>query len=293
MVAVQCVLTMGSTTLDLSPQNTWKNGIALASKDFGAPTVREVTYDKSSMDGTDDQTHYYSQRVVNFTGKCFSQPNLSRSAAWRKIEPFLDPNARITITFAGDVDDPVVRQITNARISQWSRTPSSPVGYDIQLQWKADPAAIDQNQQSVDISSGASSTLGRTYPRTYNLAYPTQPGGSGLGTAHSKGTFKTWPIYRIYGPTTNPTIALLVGGVVVGQVRLILGISSGTYVEINSAARTVMLGGSTGSSRYSNLDSPNTTWVPMAPGTNTFRYTAQSLGAASHCTILWNDAFLT
>lgn len=286
-------LTLGSNTLDLTQ---WQqNGIAISLLDIGAPDIREVVYSRSTVDGVDDQTQFFGQRLITMTGKCFNLPGWSRSKAWDLLQPFLDPAARATLVYSYEPDAmPESRVINNLRVSTYSKQASSPMAFAFQIQWKGDPIAYEQTQESADIGNAASGTLGRTYPRTFSLVYPTAPGGSGVLTVATDGTYKTWPIYRIYGPCTNPTVAMInsPGGNVLGQVRLLAGIPGGAYVEINSQMRTVMYNGPSGVNWYRYIDFANTSWIPMLPGTNTFRFTATSATGAAHCTILWNDAFL-
>jgi hypothetical protein len=283
------LLTAGDLSLDL---NDYSNtGLAISAKDLGAPTVREVVNENPGQDGVEDDTLYFGQRVINITGRAFNLPTQSRSKAWDLMQPFLDPKVRATLTYQMD-DDMDPRQLTNLRIAQWSKAASSPTAFAFQVQWKGDPVALDQNQDSISITSAFSSTIGRVYNRTYDMTYPTGPGGSGIGRATSNGTYSTWPIYRIYGPCTNPVISILDNdtGVVDSLIRVLITINPTDYIEVNTQARTVMLNGM--SNRYSFLDFPNSSWQPMEPGLNTFLYAATAGGGTSYCVILWNDAFL-
>ena len=280
-------------TLDL---NDWAtNGIAISDKDLGSPSVRESTQDIPTQDGTQDTTSFFSQRVIAITGKTFNLPTQSRSKAWDLIQPFLDPKQRSTLTYQMD-DDMTPRILTGLRIAQWAKSASSPTGFAFQVQWKADPSALDANVQMVSTDFAYSGSIGRTYNRTYPLSYPSGTGGSGVVIATSNGTYTTWPTYQIYGPWTNPVISLLGPlGVVVGQVGLLMSIPVNQYVEINSKLRTVVLfDGSTGggSSRYQNLDFMNLLWAPMEPGANTFRFTASAAVAPALGYVIWQDAFL-
>jgi hypothetical protein len=277
-------------TLDLTQ---WPaNGIAISKRDLGAPTVREVIYDLSSQDGSDDQTRYLSQRVVALTGKCFNVPGRSRSAAWLLMQPFLNPQARCSLTFQLD-NDVVPLELHNLRVSQYSKVASSPTGFDFSVQWKCDPVAFDLIQQSATTQPIGSTGLGRSYPLSYNRQWPVSVVGSPLVIV-SNGTYRTWPLYRINGPCINPVVSIVdnVSFTPIGQFRLLMTIAAGSYVEVDSAARTVMLGGPTGSSRYNTLDFANLDWEPLQPGTNTLEFSAPSSSAGCQCTILWNDAYM-
>jgi hypothetical protein len=280
-----------SLTLDL---NNWQNnGIAISQKDLGAPEVREIVYNHASSDGVDDVTQFYAQRVVSITGKAFNLPNSSYALNWHLLQPFLDPQQRYKLIYA-ITDDMAQHELRNLRISQWQRMASSPTALAFQIQWKADPMAYDSQQQSVTVASLFTPATGRKYNRTYNLRYPPAVTEPGRTVATSIGSYKTWPIIRFFGPCTNPAVELRYqsAGGVVGEVRMLITLLSTDMLEIDTQARTVMLGGVSGSTRYSSLDFINTTWAPMQPGPNYFRFTADAAAPPASCVILWNDAYL-
>lgn len=284
-----------AATLDL---NNWSvNGLAVATKDLGAPAVREDTQDIPTQDGTQDTTRYFSQRVVAITGKAFNLPGQSRSKAWILMQPFLDPKQRSTLTFQMD-DDMDPHQLTNLRISQWSKMASSPTGFAFQVQWKADPVALDATVNQVDVGFGYAGTVGRTYSRIYPLHYVSGGGGPGIADIVSNGTYTTWPIYQVFGPCTNPTVYTVdFDGNILSQISLILTVPAGQYVEINTQNRTViMYDGVTpgGSTRYSTINFMQLTWAPLSPGPNRVRFTATGgTTPPANCNIIWQDAFLS
>jgi hypothetical protein len=274
--------------------NDWQNnGIAISKKDLGNPTVREVIYDHSDQDGSDDQTRFLSQRVVSLTGKCFGIPGQSRSRAWLLLQPFLDPAARSTLFFQMDDDDVQNLSLSNLRVSQYSKVASSPTAFDFSIQFKCDPAAYGPFNASTFVPTGLAGA-GRAYPLTFNRVYPSSGAGA-PAVITSAGTFKTWPIYRIHGPCTNPYVSIVVNNntsQIIGQFGLLTTIPGGQYIEVDSHARTVLLGGVGGSSRYSTVDFANTNWVPMQPGANTLIFTASVASAGCMCQLLWADAYM-
>jgi hypothetical protein len=280
-------------TMSLDLNNWQTNGIAISQKDLGAAEVREVVYNNSSSDGVTDVTQFLGQRVVSLTGKCFNLPTSSRSNNWQLLQPFLDPAQRFRLRYQMD-DDMPQHEIRNMRISQWSRMASSPTGLQFQIQWKADPAAYDSQQQSITMASLFTPATGRIYNRTYNITYPIPLSRPGTGVAITDGTYKTWPIIRFFGPCVNPVLQLryVPNGPVIGQVAVLITLLTTDMLEIDTFARTVMLGGASGSSRYSSLDFINTTWAPMAPYNNYFRFSATSAQQPASCVVLWNDAYL-
>jgi hypothetical protein len=280
-------------TLKLDLNNWQNNGIAISQKDLGAPAVREVVYNNASSDGVQDVTQFFAQRVVSITGKCFNIPGSSRSNNWQLLQPFLDPQGRFKLRYNID-DDMPQHELRNLRVSQWTRMASSPTALAFQIQFKADPEAHDCQQQSITLQSLFLPAPGRIYPRKYNITYPPPVRDPGTAVANTDGTYKTWPIYQFYGPCTNPVIQLRYrpNDVVVGEVKVLISLLTTDMLEIDTHARTVMLGGADGSSRYANLDFINTVWTPMAPGSNYFRFSADAAALPASCVVLWNDAYL-
>ncbi|MGL4808637.1 MAG: phage distal tail protein, partial [Giesbergeria sp.] len=102
---------------------------------------------------------------------------------------------------------------------------------------------------------------GWTYNRTYNWNYGgvVIPGGTGI--AVNRGDEPTWPVFRIVGPVTNPTIQ----NESTGQEFTLVGtVDAGQQVEINARSGTVT------PSTYRLISRP---WS-LAPGPNSIRWRA-------------------
>lgn len=274
-------------TLDLAE---WSHGVIVSTVDLGAPSVRENTADLPEQDGDDDQTTYLGPRVVTLEGTLVpSDYGDSASKGFDLLAPFLAPAARPRMTFALD-EDMDVRTLT-LRASQWT---AARLAHSIpfQLQFKGDPVALSATATTVNVAAEAPALEGAPMPFTFPLTFP--PGGSvGLGTATTLGTYPTWPTYRLFGPVTNPAIAILdsVTAVPRGQITFTgLTVPAADYLEINSRARTVMLNGD--ASRYSFLDVPHTTWAPLQPGPNQIRYFGSTAQPPAMAEIIWQDAYL-
>jgi hypothetical protein len=284
---------LGNPLIQLDLNNYQANGIAVNTKDLGAPTVREVVYNKASSDGVDDVTQFLGQRLITIAGNCYNMPGQSRSKAFVLLMPFMDPQKRYTLQYKMD-DDVRLHEMRNLRISMWQRASNGPTAFSFQLQYKADPAAFDCQQQSVTMTSLFTPAAGRVYNRTYDLVYPTAVAIAGSGVANSIGTYKTWPIVQFYGPCVNPQIQMRLqpNASVIGQIRVLITLQPGDMLEVDTLNRTVMLGGAAGTTRYADLDFINTYWQPMQPGPNYFRFSADSASPPASAAVLWNDAYI-
>lgn len=111
------------------------------------------------------------------------------------------------------------------------------------------------------LSMTASSALGRTYNRVYNLLYG---GGSQTGSVlvANTGWATTYPKVTINGPITNPTISNNTTGQFI-TCNITLGVSDSLVVDLLN--KTVTLNGS--SAR--NLMAGNSQWFGCPPGSTT------------------------
>jgi hypothetical protein len=150
----------------------------------------------------------------------------------------------------------------------------------------SDPRLYDDALSSV--STGlAVSPSGLVWNLTWNLSWGASS-SSGSIFAVNAGTFPTPPVFRIDGPVTNPSVENITtgeklalsadGGLVVG---------AGEFVELDTDARTVLLGGT--ASRYSKL-SADSTWFDLKPGTTELKFRGTTAGAPT-LTVTWRSAW--
>jgi hypothetical protein len=110
-------------------------------------------------------------------------------------------------------------------------------------------------------------------------------GGSfGTSTINNAGSAVAPVFITINGPVTNPEIRNVTTGQSLG---FTVTLDVGELLEIDSAARTVMLGGS--ADRYSYLTLPQ--WWGLVPGRNEIRYFADA-AVASIATVRYRSAWI-
>lgn len=276
----------GDTTLDLMDRLT--NGLAISQIDIGIPEIREVLEPVPGGDGSTDYTALYGPRVVSLTGTAFGATVGSRQAAIAQLLRFARPNARPQLVYQFD-GDATPRALT-LRSSDWTAPVMMPGYTAFTIAWKAaNPIAygLVANSQSFPPLANFN---GRAYPRTYPLSYPSGYGGAGIATVTTLGDYVTWPIVRMFGPLTNPTLTWQDGS---GQIVFTgLTVNQGDYLQIDTAARTVILNGDPNASRYSFLDFTQTVWAPLQPGDNVLRFSADSASSPALVEIDWSDAWL-
>lgn len=203
---------------------------------------------------------------------------LRHGAAWLKWrEDTAGLQLQRKVKLASDVDPPLSN---NAALVAW------------QAQFFCeDPRAFSQTQTTTTGAALSSSGGGKTYPFVYPRLYTAT--GGGTCSPVNAGTDDTPPIFRIYGYAVNPQIVNLTTQerIVLGSASSLATISSGDYLEIDVAARTLRLNGSTTGDRASFLDSAGSTWFELAPGTNYLQLIATDYDAGARLDVLARDAY--
>lgn len=125
---------------------------------------------------------------------------------------------------------------------------------------------------------------GRRYDRVYPASSPvhaliTNPGAVAV----------PW-LARIYGPCTNPRLY----NDTTGEGLLLtanggLTLAAGQYAELDAAARTITVGGS---SRYDRLDVAASDWWALVPGDNVIRLQPDLFSAGCVAEVDWRPAWL-
>lgn len=274
------------STLNLMDRVT--NGIAIAQIDLGRPEVREVLEVHPNADGAIDYTVLVGPRVISMTGSAFPCGVGSRQAALAQFMRFARPNRRQQLVYQFD-DDATIRSLT-MRVTDWTAPITTPGLTAFSVAWKAaDPIAYSVAGSTVSVPPGGNFT-GRTYPLSFNRSYPASYGGAGVVTVTNHGDYLTWPLVRMFGPLTNPSLTWQDGS---GQL-VFAGISvlAGDWLEIDTKAKTVTLDGDSGANRYSFLDFTQTVWAPLQPGDNLLRFSATAAAAPAQVEIDWSDAWL-
>lgn len=286
-------LELGPQTLDFADFPT--HGVIVSTVDLGYPAVREVLTDLPTQDGSFDQTAYIGPRVVTITGNLGPGSAGTLSSGRSALAPFLAPSARPQLVVALDDESP---EITfTGRGADFTSIVASGSTANFTASWTcADPVGYGQATNEIDIRPATAGSSGRTYPRTYPLTYPITFGGGGTAYITTQGNYQAWPVLRIDGPVKNPTVTWLdpVTRTPTGTQVVLAGlkVASGDYLEIDTKAKTVLLNGDPGSSRYSFLDFEATTWGPLTAGTNLLRFTSPSAPPPALARVFWSDCYL-
>lgn len=281
------VLVLGADTFDLMDSD---NGVVVSEVDLGYPTVRDVTAALPTRDGDFDTTTLFGPRAVSITGTVVPSPRFgSRQRVLDALARYTAAAARPQLRYA--IDGDVGQRFLNLRPAQLSGPYVHPLVSAFSVGWVApDPIAYSVDAQlRVVLAPGVNP--GRIYPLIFPRTYPPGSGGAGTARLVNDGSYRTWPVFRIFGPCTDPSVTWLdPPGGYIGTVGLT--VAAGDWVHINTATADVWYNSDPGASRYSNLDFDRLRWEPLRPGFTDIRFTAASAAPPCQAEVTWRHAYL-
>ena len=243
------------------------------------PSIRGDVADLPGGDGGFDSNPLFSARVISLTGVATGEASAVNAARLRF--PSLTEAARggvLTVTEDGLSLSAVVRPSGPFRADQFG---------SYSFKWSLQLTAPDPRKYGPALEQSttmAASSGGLAFPLSFPLAFGTATGGSvAIG---NDGTIKSWPVVRITGPVVNPRILNPTTG---DEVRIALTLAAGEYLDIDTAARTVLLQG-TASRRA--LVSTVGEWLPVPPGGASFTCSADTYDATALFTFAGRGAWI-
>lgn len=252
----------------------------------GTPPIRSVVTQRSQASGSFNRSRYTDDRSILIEGEIVGT----------SIEDAFD---KFDVIAAAMYDS-----ITTERTLKWTRDAS---GQQLQagvrlselqplvltdgspwIKWQAQFRASDPRVYSQTLSTSTGAALaaaagGKTYTYTYSRGYNPSSGGEVSYT--NSGSVPSPPIIRIYGFCTSPRV------VITDDTRLVFTgeVATGDYLEIDCAARTVKLNGTT--SRLNLLDPVASSFFSLPPGTGTVQMLASNFDSAARADLIYRSAF--
>ncbi len=245
-----------------------------------SPDLRSDIADLPGADGGSDAASLYSARHIVLSGTAVAPDAATMAATRLKFSSTLEASRGGTLTCVenGVALSALVRLTGPVRIAQ-----NGAYGFDFQLQLTApDPRKYaDAVESSVGLPLAPA---GLVFPLAFPLDFGTASGGS--VAVENVGTVKTWPVLRITGRAVNPRVTNPVTG---DELRLAMTVEAGQYVDIDTAARTVLLQG-TASRRA--MASVSGEWLPIAPGSASLKFGADVYDASALLTVAVRSAWI-
>ncbi len=274
---------------DLVISENGGNGYVLRTIDLGDADTRQVVEDAPDADGTIDDTAYVGARPVTIAVTLTTVDTAdTMHTLLTRIRRYTNPRLRPTL-FVQEADGPELA--VTVRRGQVD----APVGLahyrNVTLQWVAPSGVLESAAETVvPISAGGEGAeVGRLYPLIHPRIYPaSDPLGSIVVT--NAGNADAYPLIRIYGPCTDPTLindradrSLVFDG---------LEIDPGEFVEIDTRRRTIRYNANPADSRYGTLSFPASRWWSLAPGESTIRFVPATSSAPSLAELVYRHTYL-
>jgi hypothetical protein len=270
----------GADVLDLRAE-----GYHVGRLEIGFPTARAVSQPRPDDDGENDTTAHHGAAAVSLD--VVLTPGESTLTALKDaLRAFCHPSSRPYLVVEQDGQQRRIR----LRVDQQTAPITDPLHMQIQAQWRAPDGVMESLAEQIGTSDAVTAgSGGRSYPRTYPLAYA-ESSPVGAVTVGNDGNVAVRPLLRLYGPATDPRVE----NQTTGERLIFTGLTllAGEWLEIDCRNRTARLNGLDTQSRLSLLDFPNSTYLRLLRGMNTVRYYPVSFGDGARLEVRFRSAWL-
>jgi hypothetical protein len=263
-------------------------GLIVTSLQIGWPAVRANVRNRAMSDGTFDDTLFLGGRAVTL-GIRLDHTKQTTQALLDSLAPFMSPRYRPTLSWslAGSPDD--VRALT-VRGQDFPVPITGPEFQSVVASFVSPDAftrSAGQHCQTIFPSTGT--VVGRTYNLTFNRTYAASA-PSGSFTVVNNGNAPTDWVATVFGGIVNPVVRI--GDV---DIEMTLTLTTGQFLVIDSAARTILLNGDPADSRYDLSNFTEWSWdeLLLEPGSNLIRLSGSGLETSTALTICLYDRWYT
>ena len=248
---------------------------------FDFPDIRVSVKERGNQSGARLNSQLYGRRVfvIEFTilGESASDYETKRRALEKALE-YTGGTKRLKIYTRSGLElysDVIVTSVDlgyeggNVVFSEARIELTAPFPFIKSL----DPVSLEINQFA-----------GGGFAIPFAIPLPMATGQSTIATLTNNGNAYLFPIIKIYGEITNPTISDETNG----QTFSITGtINDGHYVEIDTFLRTVTLDGTTNYKQYVSGD-----WLKFPSGASDVKLQSASYGANAKAILTYNHSYL-
>lgn len=255
---------------------------------FGFAGARDSSYNKPSYHGSVTRSRWQKPALLTLEGFVRGTTPDAAIAELDALKiPLLDAlDTGRLLTYQRGTDGTGVQLQAVARLTDDLDVKDEAGGRVLRYQAHLrldDPRAYTQTLTTAvgaPLGSGGGATLPRTLPVTF------LPGANGTVAVTNTGTRPSPPVFRIYGLATSAQIVHVDSG---ARIVITGTIASGNYLEVDVAARTLKLNGT--SPAQGMLDSASTTWFELPRGSSTIRLIAATNDAITRVDVLYRGAY--
>jgi spore coat protein U-like protein len=215
----------------------------------------------------------------------------ARAALLDKIRALPDSIADVEGTLLWTPSGQAPRQMAVTLLDDPGDGPGHDILKSFQLQlYAADPTTYGQALNTVNGAALAAAAAGTFVPTAFT--FPITFGGAssgGIATVLNAGNAPSWPIIRIYGQITAPSVVNVTTGLHVDLPGLTLNV--GQYAEIDMRRETVRLNGSSTSPLTAYLDNTVSNFWPLPAGTSVVQLTGTGYDANAYAAVIYRDGY--
>ena len=252
----------------------------------GVPPVRNLLTQRSQASGAFVRTKYTDSRTITLEGEVVGSTIEGAFDSFDTLAAAMYDSITTERTLKWRRDTTGEQLQAGVRLSDFQ--PLTLTDGAAWIKYQATFTCPDPRVYSQTLTTGTGAALstaagGKTYTYSYTRGYNPSSGGDVSYT--NSGSVPTPPIIRIYGYCTSPQVVLT------DDIRLIFTgeVADGDYLEIDAAARTVKLNGTT--SRLNLLDVANSSFFALPVGTGTVQMVASNFNANARVDLIYRSAW--
>lgn len=277
--------------LEGTPQDATNPFILLQKVDgLDSPPLLEQAEPRAGQDGDILTGLHLGGRTLTLEGLLVADTTVGMRTLERQLRACLQPSPAtwpLAVTGRGGDPAPLAAHV---RVAQpFQSTDEGASNRRVIKEWTvglraASPYLTGLTEHAVMVTPPASMN-GLTFPIAFPLQFFGQP-TTGT-TILNAGDAPAWPVIRIEGFTVNPRVT----NVTTGQaIALDVTVQAGEWVEIDTLARTVLIGGALPG--YRHVNRAVTSWWPLPPGHSQVAMTDADHNHLASATIRWRDTHL-
>lgn len=261
-------------------------GLIVTELDLGWPETRAVSSPIPGQDGTDDSTRWHGARAVTLKAALLPDDEDSRLDVVRRVARYCHPRRRPKLII--DEDGHELRELV-LRPDQLGVPLTSASVTEALFSWVA-PSGVIRScaERSLTVQILTSSDVpGIDFPVSFPFGFGHSPPPAPLVADRGDSEPAGWRAL-IYGPITDPVLSF--GGVPV--VEFAMTVPDGSWLDIDQAARTVLLDSEPSASRRSDMVFSGSSWGLLPEGHPTVTLTGSSTSARTRAVVTWRDQWL-
>lgn len=282
-------ITLSTATGNVTLHSTATGSTAVATRVEGlqgTPPIRNLITPRSQASGAFSRTRFTEHRSITIEGEVLGSTIEGAFDNFDTLAAAMYDSVSTERTLKWRRDSSGQQLQAGVRLSEFQ--PLTLTNGSAWIKYQAtfiapDPRVYDQTQTTGTGAALAAAAGGKTYAYTYTRGY--NPSSGGNVSYSNTGSVPTPPVIRIYGYCTTPQVVLT------DEVRLIFTgeIAAGDYLEVDCAARTVKLNGTT--SRLNLLDPVNSTFFALPVGSGSVQLVASNFDANARADLIYRPAF--